>query len=174
MSARERIAKAARAQPFGKAAAAKKPPQAQPARPHDAPSASACPARHLIPLFRKAVALRNEMRSVGIADDRGSIQTAEQILVVFGLRLNYPGVADFDHLKDHPDAEFSPAARQAHRDGQLIVVIHALPLRELTCAAIDRLSHGASGEELVDLVRERYRLRLLTPAERDRPDGKAH
>ncbi len=132
------------------------------------------PAQILIPLFRKAAALRNEMRAISFSDDHGVIQCAERILDVMGRRINYPGLAHIDNLKHYPNAEFSPEAQEAHKNGRKIVVTYALPIRELTRAAIEKVTKGATGDELIELIKEHYRLVLLTSEEIKRLNKKSN
>ena len=126
----------------------------------------------MIPAFRIAAAARNEMQKVGCPDNGGAIDSAERILEILGMRLNYPGLNLFNHLRHHDRAEFSHAAFEAHRQGQKVEVEHVSPHRDFTRGAIDQAGAGASDEDLITYVRENYQLVLLTAAERKMLDKK--
>ena len=98
----------------------------------------------LVPMFRKAAALRNEMVASGFTDNGGAIHSAERILDILGLRLNYPRLTHINNLRDHPDAEFSLAALAAHERGDQVFIEHVSPLRDLTRHAIGVLDRGAT------------------------------
>ena len=119
----------------------------------------------LVPMFRKAAALRNEMVASGFTDNGGAIHSAERILDILGQRLNYPRLTHINNLRDHPDAEFSVAALAAHERGDRIFIEHVSPRRDLTRHAIGVLDRGATDEELVYFVKQHYRLVLLTADE---------
>ena len=123
-------------------------------------------ADNMIPAFRIAAAARNEMQKVGCPDNGGAIDSAERILEIFGMRLNYPGLNHFSHLRHHDRAEFSHAAFEAHRQGKRVEVEHVSPRRNFTRGAIDLAAGGASDEDLITYVRQNYQLVLLTAAER--------
>ena len=116
----------------------------------------------LVPMLRKAAVLRNEMVASGFTDNGGAIHSAERILDILGQRLNYPRLMHINNLRDHPDAEFSVAALAAYERGERVFIEHVAPRRDLTRRAIRLLDQGASDEELVDFVRQHYRLVLLT------------
>lgn len=119
----------------------------------------------LVPMFRKAAAVRNEMVASGFTDNGGAIHSAQRILDILGQRLNYPQLTHINNLRDHPDAEFSVAAMAAHDRDERIFIEHVSPLRDLTRHAIAVLDQGATDQELVDFVRLHYRLAVLTEAE---------
>ena len=119
----------------------------------------------LVPMFRKAAAVRNEMVASGFTDNGGAIHSAQRILDILGQRLNYPQLTHINNLRDHPDAEFSVATMAAHDRGERIFIEHVSPLRDLTRHAIAVLDQGATDQELVDFVRLHYRLAVLTEAE---------
>ena len=72
-------------------------------------------ANNLVPMFRKAATLRNEMLASGFTDNGGAIHSAERILDILGQRLNYPNLSHLNNLRDYPNAELSPAALEAHQ-----------------------------------------------------------
>ena len=80
-------------------------------------------------------------------------------------RFDPAGDSGINNLRDHPDAEFSLAALAAHERGDQVLIEHVSPLRDLTRHAIGDLDRGATFEELVDFVRQHYRLVLLTADE---------
>ena len=130
----------------------------------DAPSGKYSP-ENLIPMFRKAAALRNEMIDSGFTDNGGAIHSAERILDILGVRLNYPGLSHSNNLRNYPGAEFSPAALEAHERGEKVVIEHESPSRAFTRAAIQEIDNGATNQEFTDYVRRHYRLVLLTAEE---------
>lgn len=123
---------------------------------------------NLLPMFRKAASLRNEMLSAGFTDNGGAIHSAERILDILGSRLNYPGLSHGNNLRDYPDAEFSPAALDAHERGEKVLIEHVSPHRAFTRRAIEKIGGGASDEELTEYIKRLYRLVLLTPEETKR------
>lgn len=116
----------------------------------------------LVPMFRKAAALRNEMLSSGFTDNGGAIHSAERILDILGRRLQYPKLSHINNLRDYPRAEFSIAALAAHERGEKVFIEHVSPTRALTRCAIAVLDQGASDQEFIDFVKQHYRLVLLT------------
>ena len=120
---------------------------------------------NLVPMFRKAATLRNEMLASGFTDNGGAIHSAERILDILGQRLNYPRLTHINKLRQYPDAEFSVAALRAHERGERVFVEHVSPLRDLTRKAIGVLDRGASDQELIEFVIRHYRLVLLTAEE---------
>lgn len=123
-------------------------------------------AGNLIPMFRKAAQLRNEMCSEGFSDNGGAIHSAERILDLLGLRLKYRGLSHINKLRLHPDAEFSVKAVAAVRgSGDRIKIEHVSPLRALTRRAIEKIGEGITDGELEQFVRDSYRLVILTTEE---------
>lgn len=119
----------------------------------------------LVPMFRKAARLRNEMLESGFTDNGGAIHSAERILDILGQRLNYPSLTHINNLKEYPDAEFSVAALAAHKQGERVLIEHVSPMRDLTRQAIGVLDKGATDDEFTDYVSKHYRLVLLTAEE---------
>ena len=122
----------------------------------------------LVPMFRKAAALRNDMLASGFTDNGGAIHSAERILDILGQRLNYPGLTHINNLRGYPNAEYSAAALSAAERGERIFIEHVSPLRDLTRRAIAVLDQGATDEELTDFVIRHYRLVLLSAEETER------
>ena len=131
----------------------------------DSPRDSKYSPENLIPMFRKAASLRNEMIASGFTDNGGAIHSAERILDILGLCLNYPGLSHSNKLRNYPGAEFSPAALEAHERGERVLIEHVSPQRALTRGAIREIDNGASDQEFADYVRQHYRLVLLTTEE---------
>ncbi len=123
---------------------------------------------NLIPMFHKAASLRNEMIDSGFTDNGGAIHSAERILDILGLRINYPGLTHINNLRNYPGAEFSFAALEAHERGEKVMIEHVSPLRDFTRSAIDKLRDGVSDQEFIDYVKQHYRLVLLTAKETKR------
>ena len=121
--------------------------------------------QNLIPMFRKAAGLRNEMIASGFTDNGGAIHSAERILDILGQRLNYPRLTHINNLRSHPGAEFSRAALEAHERGEKVLIEHVSPIRDFTRCAIAEIDNGASDQEITDYVRRHYRLVLLTTEE---------
>src|SRR5687767_8148678 len=64
-------------------------------------------AGNLIPMFRKAAALRNDMLAAGFTDNGGAIHSAERILNMLGPCLNYAGVGHVNNVRHYEKAIFS-------------------------------------------------------------------
>jgi hypothetical protein len=119
-------------------------------------------------MFIKAAALRDEMCSAGFTDNGGAIHSAERILDILGLHLNYSALAHRNGLKKLQTAECSEAAFAARTRGEKVQIEHVSPLRELTRQAIETikgLDDEAAHARLVEFVKRHYRLVLLTPDE---------
>ncbi|OGN32793.1 MAG: hypothetical protein A3A29_01800 [Candidatus Ryanbacteria bacterium RIFCSPLOWO2_01_FULL_47_79] len=121
--------------------------------------------KNLLPMFRKAAALRNEMLDVGFTDNGGAIHSAERILDILGMRLKYPGLSHVNNLKNYSKAEFSPAAYKIHRRGRKVLIEHVSPRRALTRVAIKKVKDHATDKELLAFLKRNYRLVLLTTHE---------
>ncbi|MDO8360488.1 MAG: hypothetical protein Q7T08_10665 [Devosia sp.] len=122
-------------------------------------------AEVLLPMFRRAATLRNEMRAAGFTDNGGAIHSAERILDILGQRLCYPRLSHIAGIRSHPNAEFTEAALAAHRRGEKVRIEHVAPLRALTMEVIALHADGRTDDELLDHVRRHYRLVLLTAEE---------
>ena len=116
-------------------------------------------------MFRKAASLRNEMIASGFTDNGGAIHSAERILDILGQRLNYPGLNHINNLRNYPDAEFSPAALEAHERGEKVIIEHVSPTRAFTRDAIAEIDKVKNDQEFMDYVKRNYRLVLLTAEE---------
>jgi hypothetical protein len=119
----------------------------------------------LIPMFRKAAALRNEMVKAGFTDNGGTIHSAERIQNILGLCLNYPDLSHINNLRHSKSAVFSIEARKLHKRGKKVLIEHVSPLRALTRKAIDTIGQRASDAQLKAFIKRKYKLALLSPGE---------
>lgn len=119
----------------------------------------------LVAMFRKAASLRNEMIEAGFTDNGGAIHSAERILNLLGLALNYSGLSHINNLRHFNEAVFSVEAWKLHQAGGKVLIEHVSPVRHLTQMVIGEVGRGASDGELKEFVRAHYKLVLLSPAE---------
>jgi hypothetical protein len=105
------------------------------------------------------------MLALGFTDNGGAIHSAERIVYILGLCLNYPGLGHINNLRHHKGAVFSVEAQAAYRSGTRVLIEHVAPIRDLTRKTIEKISKGANDAELAAFVREHYQLVLLTPTE---------
>jgi hypothetical protein len=122
----------------------------------------------LIAMFRKASALRNEMLEAGFTDNGGAIHSAERILNILGLSLNYPELSHINNLRHSERAVFSIEALELHKGGHKVLIEHISPLRHLTQQAIEKIDQQVSDAQFRAFVQEHYKLVLLSPAETQR------
>jgi hypothetical protein len=122
----------------------------------------------LIAMFRKAATLRNEMLAAGFTDNGGAIHSAERILNILGLSLNYPELSHINNLRHSERAVFSIEALELHKSGSKVLIEHVSPLRHLTQKAIEQIDNQVSDDQFEAFVREHYKLVLLSPAETKR------
>ena len=121
---------------------------------------------NLIPMFRLAAKLREEMRAAGFTDNGGAIHSAERVLNILGMALNYPELTHINNLKNLPGALFSVGGRKALEQGDRVLIEHVSPLRELTRRAIGiAVNDEASDDQLLAFLRDNYRLVLLSADE---------
>jgi hypothetical protein len=118
-----------------------------------------------ITMFRKAAKLRNEMNKAGFTDNAGAIHSAERILNILGLRLNYPGIGHINNLRRYQSAVFSKEAWKLHQIRSKVLIEHVSPLRDLTRQAIEKVDRKISDKEFKKFVKRHYKLVLLSPAE---------
>ena len=116
-------------------------------------------------MFRLAATLRNKMIAAGFTDNGGAIHSAERILDILEMRLNYPGLNHINNLRKYSAAEFSVSAKRAHARGEKVYVEHVSPRRDFTRHAIAQISKGASNQQFLNYVRKYYQLVLLTEEE---------
>lgn len=120
----------------------------------------------LIAMFRKAAALRNEMVEAGFTDNGGAIHSAERILNLLGLCLNYPGLSHLNNLRHFKNAIFSVEALKLHQAGDKVLIEHVSPLRHLTQMAIDKIDQQkVSDAQFKVFIKRNYKLVLLSPDE---------
>lgn len=119
-------------------------------------------------MFRKAAALRNEMLAAGFTDNGGAIHSAERILNILGLALNYPGLSHINNLRHSQRAVFSVEALKLHKRGDKVLIEHVSPLRHLTQRAIEKIDGNISDAQFKAFIRRHYKLILLSPAETQR------
>jgi hypothetical protein len=119
-------------------------------------------------MFRKAAALRNEMLEAGFTDNGGAIHSAERILNILGMSLNYPDLSHINKLRHSERAVFSVEALDLHKSGHKVLIEHVSPLRHLTQKAIEKIDQEVSDDQFKAFVQEHYRLVLLSPAETQR------
>lgn len=132
------------------------------------PQSRKYPPELLIAMFRKAAAFRNEMLEFGFTDNGGAIHSAERIMNILGLRLNYPGLSHINNLRHFEDAIFSVEARQLHQAGEKVLIEHVSPLRHLTQMAIEVIGKKVTDDQFKDFVKKHYKLVLLSPSETQR------
>lgn len=125
-------------------------------------------ANNLIPMFRRAAKLCVDMRTAGFTDNGGAIHSAERILNLLGLYLNYPDISHINNLRKYERAEFSREALDAYNRGEKVLIEHVAPVRAFTRKGIELCEEGATDAKLKKYVRDNYRLVLLTPDETQR------
>src|ERR1022692_2308558 len=103
------------------------------------------------------------MLAEGFPDKGGAIHSAERILNLLGLRLNYPNLSHGNNLRVHPGAEFSIEALAVHKAGGKVLIEHVCPIRDFTRKAINHIDQGASDEQLAKFVRSNYQIVLFDP-----------
>lgn len=122
----------------------------------------------LITMFRKAAEFRNQMLDSGFSDNAGAIHSAERVMDLLGLRLNYPGLSHRNNLRTHDQAKFSKAAWNEYKHGRTVRIEHVAPLRAFTRKAIEFLNRKVDDKAFARFVRRHYVLVLLTPEEMQR------
>jgi len=122
----------------------------------------------LIAMFRMAATLRNEMLAAGFADNGGAIHSAERILNILGMALNYPELTHINNLRHSKRATFSMEALELHKKGDRVLIEHVSPLRDLTRKAIEKINPQVSEAQFKVFIRKRFKLVLLSPAETQR------
>ena len=124
-------------------------------------------ADNMLPALRHFIEARAKALSHGyITDNGGAIHSVERILNIFSLRLCYPHISHQNSLKTCPNAHLSVAAHEARLVGGKVEIEHVLPHRSFTKLVCDMVEQGANDAELIDYIKENFRLVLLTPEER--------
>lgn len=131
----------------------------------DVPRTKKYPSELMVAMFRKAAALRNEMLGGGFTDNGGAIHSAERIMNILGMGLNYPGLSHINNLRHSKDAVFSVEAWNLHQAGNKVLIEHVSPLRHLTQMAIEEIGKGVTDDQFKDFVRQHYKLVLLSLSE---------
>jgi hypothetical protein len=120
---------------------------------------------NLIPMFRKAATLRNEMIAAGFTDNGGAIHSAERVLNLLAQRIKYPGLGHINDFRKFEGAEFSVEALTAYKKGGQVLIEHVSPIRAFTRRAIELVGRHATDDELIAFIKSHYQLVLLTPEE---------
>lgn len=123
------------------------------------------PPELMVAMICKAAALRNEMLGAGFTDNGGAIHSAERIMNILGMGLNYPGLTHINNLRNFKDAVFSVEAWGLHQAGDKVLIEHVSPLRHLTQMAIEEIGKGVTDDQFKEFVRQHYKLVLLSPSE---------
>jgi hypothetical protein len=119
----------------------------------------------LLPALRLFVDARNKAIATGFTDNGGAIHSVERILDILAQRVKYPGLRHINGLKTRADAECSSKAYLARQRGEKVLIEHVMPQRDFARAVIDVIGRGATDEEILSFIGERYRLVLLTQEE---------
>jgi hypothetical protein len=124
-------------------------------------------SENMLPALRHFILARNEALAKSlITDNGGAIHSIERILDILSLRVCYPHVSHYNSLKTCPDAHRSTAAHYARMRGEKIEIEHVLPKRAYAQAICLMVEEGATDAELLDYIRDNFRLVLLTKEER--------
>jgi len=126
---------------------------------------------NLIPALRLFVEARNKALKLGFTDNGGAIHSVERILDILSQRIVYPTHRHINDQKTDPNAEISVEAQRARERGDPIFIEHVRPLRAYAREVIDRIGEGCTDDELVEFIRARYRLVLLSKDETRRING---
>lgn len=107
------------------------------------------------------------MIDAGFTDNGGAIHSAERILDILGLRLNYPGTSHINKISKSEHAVFSIEARKLSNKGEKILIEHVAPQRALTQLAIKKIK-TLNDAEFKKFIKQTYKLVLLSPEETKR------
>ncbi|WP_283149717.1 hypothetical protein [Silvimonas soli] len=119
----------------------------------------------LLPPLRHFIAARNESIAAGFTDNGGAIHSVERILDTLARRVKYPYLGHINSFKKHPGAERSVGAHEAIQRGENVFIEHVLPQRAFALTVIERVTAGATDEDLLRYISENYRLVLLDAQE---------
>jgi hypothetical protein len=122
----------------------------------------------LVKAFRVAAQCRRQLNEAGLTDNAGAIHAAERVMHLLGPRLVYGLDGVVQDYKHRAGATFSEEALAAHRRGERVLIEHVAPQRALTLAAIERVEAGATDVELVEFVKSKFKLVVLTQEETTR------
>jgi hypothetical protein len=120
---------------------------------------------NLIPALRLFIKARNEAVQIGFTDNGGAIHSAERIHDILCVSVCYPHLAHINDLKRDPDATISVEAHAARERGESLLIEHVLPKRAFTREVIELVGNGATNEQLLAFIKDRFRLVLLTKDE---------
>jgi len=123
---------------------------------------------NLIPAFRLAASLRNQMIAAGFTDNGGAIHSAERIMNILGMHLKYPDLTHINNLRKLASARFSIEGLAAHTSGEKVFIEHIAPLRDLTRKAIAEIDRGVTDKKFEAFVRANFELVLLSLQETQR------
>ena len=131
------------------------------------PAKSKYSASNMMPALRHFIQSRAIALSDGlITDNGGAIHSIERILDILSVRVCYPHVSHYNSLKTCPDAHRSKAAHEARLQGERVELEHVLPKRAYARTICGMVEQGATDAEVLDFIRDNFRLVLLTPDER--------
>ncbi|MGN6480400.1 hypothetical protein, partial [Luteibacter sp.] len=122
-------------------------------------------AATLLPPLRLFIEARNKAIAAGFTDNGGAIHSVERILDLLGQRVKYPGLGHINNLKKYEHAECSHEAHLARKRGEKVLIEYVMPQRDFARAVIEVVNGGATDEQVVAFIAERYRLVLLTQEE---------
>lgn len=134
-------------------------------RPVDGGSKGKYRSTTLLPALRLFIHARNEAINLGFTDNGGAIHSVERILDILCLRVKYPTLSHINNLKQDPTAERSVGAHQAMLLGESVFIEHVMPQREFAREVIGIINAGATDNDVLHHIRERYRLVLLSKDE---------
>jgi hypothetical protein len=120
---------------------------------------------NLIPALRLFVEARNKALKLGFTDNGGAIHSVERILDILSQRIVYPTLRHINDYKADPNAEISVEAQRARQRRDPIFIEHVRPQRAYAREVITLIGEGCTDDELVDFIRARYRLVLLSREE---------
>lgn len=116
--------------------------------------------------LRQFAKARNEALRAGFTDNGGAIHSVERILDILALRLCYPHVSHSNSLKKkHLTTECSVEAYAARERGERVFIEHVMPQRAYARQVISLIDSGVADQDILDFVRQTYRLVLLSANE---------
>ena len=119
----------------------------------------------LLPALRLFIDARNAAVKLGFTDNGGAIHSVERIFDILCQRVKYPHLRHINNLKQDPTAERSVGAHQALLNGEAVLIEHVMPKREFAREVIEMVKRGATDGEILQYIRGRYRLVLLSKEE---------
>lgn len=122
-------------------------------------------SENLLPALKLFIEARNKAIAGGFTDNGGAIHSVERILDILSCRLCYPHLSHINNLKSDPNAEISKAAHEARKRGEKLYIEHVLPQRAYARRIIQIVNDGGSDDDVIQYIKENYRLVLLTAEE---------